>query len=330
MKRKAFQFSLIAATILSTLIAVQGIFAQGDSTTTVINAINQLRVRQELTPLVPHSQLMGIAQQHSQYLASLGTETETGTDGSSPQDRAENAGFGAGAEAIQIFENDACGISLDIQGVLETSWSEPGQEDKLLHPESRYIGAGVAYAGDLVCYTVVTGYWVGDPDPTQPLSPTPGTPASSEMPTAVPVAVSTPGADGTVRHTVANGQTLWIIAAVYNIPLEDLRELNGLDPDTVVNPGNELIIEPPYTPTNTPIGEPSPTLPLRFTHTPSPVGFQGTPVVFSPASPSPTGGGISEPRFRTSTKNPTVVIAAVLVSGVTLAAALAVSLRNRS
>jgi LysM repeat protein len=329
MKPKFTLLLLIGTVLLASLAAVQVIHAQGDSTTTVINAVNQLRVGQDLTPLLVNRQLMQSAQQHSQFMASLGNETVYGADGSSATDRAQAAGFGAGAE-IHVFENVACGIDLSISDLLEGAWNGDPQQENLLNPESEYIGVGVAYAGDLVCYTVVLGHWAGEADPTPTLpSTSAGTPASSIMPTAVPVVVSTPGTDGTVKHTVAWGQTLWIIASVYNVPLEELRELNQLEPDRVVNPGEVVIIKPSYTPTNTPIGQPSPTLPPRFTHTPSPVGYQESPVVFSPATASATAPAASEPRFRSSTKNPTIVIAAVFIAGATLAAALVISLRNR-
>lgn len=328
MNRRTPQALLLAAILAITLIGVEIIHAQGDSTTSVINAVNQLRVGLKLPGLLSHPDLMVIAQQHSQYQASIGTATPNGADGSSPEERAEAAGFGAGAE-IHVFENESCGVGLSILEVLSGPWSEPGPHSNLAEPQAQYIGAGIAYAGDLVCYTVVTGYWVGEPEPTQARSATPGTPSSSAMPTEVPVVVATPLPDGTLRHTVAGGQTLWIIAAVYNVPLDELRALNGFSPDRVVNPGDVVVIQPSSTPTNTPIGQPSPTLPLRFTHTPSPVGFQATAVVFSPATASPTEGGGTEPRFRASAKNPTLVIAAVLISGGTLAAALVISLRSR-
>lgn len=330
MKPKSFAILLIGIIILASLIPVQGIHAQGDTTTTVINAINQRRVEQGLATLLVNRELMDVAQQQSQLMASLGNVTELGENGSTVDERAAAAGFGSGAE-IHVFQNEACGIDLTITEVLDDVWNEGSGLQNLLNPDSVFIGVGVAYTDDLVCYSVVSGFWVGEADPTKVLpSPTAGTPISSTMPTAVPIVVSTPGPDGTVKHTVAGGQALWIIASVYNIPLEELRELNQLEPDAVVNPGDVVIIKPSYTPTNTPIGQPSPTLPPRYTHTPSPAGYQGTQPVYSPATASATDPALSEPRFRTSAKNPIIVIAAILISGITLAAAVLLSIRNQS
>jgi len=328
MKKTPVRFFLIGLTLLISLLMAEVIQAQGDSATTVINTINQLRAQNGLAALQSHPALMQIAQQHSQYQASLGTWTHVSADGSRPKDRAIAAGFGNGAEPF-IAENVAYGQNTSIMETINGPWNDPDHHHTMYNPSAKYIGAGVAYSGDLVFYTVDTGYWVGDPAPTPEKPIISYTPSTSQEPTAVPVVISTPLVDGSVKHIIAGGQSLWTIAAVYDITLEELREMNGLEPDAIMNLGDEIIIQPSYTPTNTPIGQASPTLPPRYSHTPSPVGSSGTPIPFSLASPSPTDKTDSEPRFRTSAKNPTIVILAVIISGGTLAAALVFSLRNR-
>jgi LysM repeat protein len=303
--------------------------AQGDSATTVINTINQLRAQSGLAALQSHPALMQIAQQHSQYQASIGTWTHVSADGSRPIDRAIAAGFGDGAQ-VYISENVAYGLKMSIMETINGPWNDPDHIHTMYNPSAKYIGAGVAYSGDYVYYTVDTGYWVGDSAPKPEVPDISGTPATSLQPSAVPVVVSTPMADGTIKHVIAGGQSLWTIAAVYGITLEELRELNGLEPDAIMNLGDEIIIQPSFTPTNTPIGQASPTFPPRFTHTPSPVGTRGTAIPFSRATSSPTDQAASEPRFRTTTKNPTIVILAVVISGGTLGAALFFSLRNKN
>lgn len=329
MKKTPFRLFLIGLTLLVSLFMARVIQAQGDSATTVINTINSLRAQQGLAALQSHPALMLISQQHSQYQASIGTWTHVSADGSRPIDRAYAAGFGDGA-TIFISENVAYGSNASIMEIINGPWNDPEHHHTMYNPSAKYIGAGVAYAGNLVFYTVDTGYWVGDPAPTPGNPVISYTPSSSLMPTPVPVVVSTPMPDGTVKHIIAGGQSLWTIAAVYNVSLEEIRLLNELEPDAIMNLGDEIIIQPSYTPTNTPIGQASATLPARYTHTPSPVGSRGTAIQFSPATPSPTNKAAAEPRFRTSTKNPTLVILAVLISGGTLATALVFSLRNQN
>jgi hypothetical protein len=148
-------------------------------------------------------------------------------------------------------------------------------------------------------------------------------------PTVVPILVSTPLLDGTVKHIIAGGQSLWSLSDAYGVPFEELLELNNLDPDVILNPGDEVIISPSYTPTSTPIGEPSSTPPPRYTHTPSSGTSQSEEKSFSPASPVPTETVQAEPRFRATVKDPLVIITAVIVSGGSLGAALYLNLRRR-
>lgn len=327
MRKTSIRIILAGMAVLVSLIMARVIQAQGDSATTVINTINSLRAQRGLAALQTHPSLMWIAQQHSEYQASIGTWTHTGPDGSSPRDRAAAAGFGDGAY-VYISENVAFWQNGTIMQVINGPWNDPEHHHTMYNPNAKYIGAGVAYAGDLVFYTVDTGYWEGDPAPTPENPSVSSTPSESLEPTPVPVIISTPMPDGSIKHIVAGGQNLWAIAAVYDIPLEDLRALNELEPDAILSLGDEIVIQPSSTPTNTPIGEASPTVPPRFTHTPSPVGSNGTAIHFSPSSPSPTENNVSEPRFRSNTKNPTLVILAVLISGGTLAAALVISFRK--
>ncbi len=328
MKKIRIQLFLIGFTLLLTFSFVAIIQAQGDSTTTVIDTINQLRSQRGLAPLLPDPALMQIAQQHSQFQASIGDWTHIGADGSRPKDRAIAAGFGNGA-TIYISENVAYGTNMSIMETINGPWNDPDHHNTMYGPNYKYIGAGVAYSGDVVFYTVDTGYYVGDPAPPPEYPAVSGTPSASVFPSVVPVIVSTPLSDGTVKHIVQGGQTLWTIAAVYNIPLEVLNQINGFEPDTVLLPGDEVIIQPSYTPTNTPIGEPSATLPPRFSHTPSLTAPEGTPVLFTLPTAEATKYLLVEPRFQSSGKNPTIIILAVIISGGTLLTALVFSLKKK-
>ena len=47
---------------------------------------------------------------------------------------------------------------------------------------------------------------------------------------------------GGVRHTVQPGQTLWIIARAYNVPGAAIAKRNGIETNTPLAPGKELIV----------------------------------------------------------------------------------------
>lgn len=72
----------------------------------------------------------------------------------------------------------------------------------------------------------------------------------------------TPQADGSITHTVLEGETLINIALAYNMPLVDLLGLNNLTSQSVIFPGDKLIIRKAHTPT--------PTAAITSTFTPRP------------------------------------------------------------
>lgn len=57
-----------------------------------------------------------------------------------------------------------------------------------------------------------------------------------------PFPTPTPGPDGRIRYIVKEADTLWRIAAIAGITLEELMALNGIQPGDYINPGMELIL----------------------------------------------------------------------------------------
>ncbi len=100
-------------------------------------------------------------------------------------------------------------------------------------------------------------------------APAPARAATLAQPTPFPT--PTPREDGAIVYIVQPGDTLWRIAAISGVPIEELRALNGLRSD-VVSPGQPLILGyavPGATPTPATANQPTPT-PLLPTPTPVP------------------------------------------------------------
>jgi hypothetical protein len=76
-------------------------------------------------------------------------------------------------------------------------------------------------------------------------APNPGETAAPQptVATIIPVQLATPGADGALVHTVQEGQTLWNIASAYQVNLQVILGLNGLNDGSVIHPGDELLIQ---------------------------------------------------------------------------------------
>ena len=291
--------------------------AQAGSASQMIAAINQLRANHGLGPLEQHPILMSIAQSHSNYQASIGQGTHVGPGGTSPKDRAIAAGFGGGA-TVYLSENWAAGTNLSIQRAIYDFWDDSAHMGTMLGTQYKYIGAGVAFDGNYVYYTVDTGAWVGDPNPAPPA----GGEESPNLPTttAIPVEKSTPNPDGSVIHVVRAGQTLWTIAVVYDLPLEELMAINGFNENTFLYVGDEVIIRPADASTSTPPPT-SPPTPTATASSPTPKGATASPTP-SPQKmpPTPVLSPTSTPLKLSSdsSKRPTLIIAVLVAGGAIL------------
>lgn len=97
----------------------------------------------------------------------------------------------------------------------------------------------------------------------------PVTAAPRLQPTAFPT--PTPGPDGRIIYIVQPGDTLWRIAAVTEISLEELRALNAFTPEHVIAPGDEIFLG---------LGGPATPIPQVLpTITPTPSGPTPTPEI---------------------------------------------------
>jgi uncharacterized protein YkwD len=248
----------------------------------VISAINSYRIQNGLPALTTNSLLTTLAQNQSNYQASIDYVTHTGADGSTPQQRATAAGYGNGA-GFYLSEIIYGGYNQSVEKALAWWKNSSLHNGIMLSAKYNEIGAGVATNGDNVYFTAVLGGVYGNPVPTSVSTNTGGEPGPTQNPTAeipvsIPVQKSTPNADGSIIHIVQTGQTLWTIAAVYGVELDTLLEFNDLDNYSFVFPGDEILIRPPgFTQT------PSPSLRSDTTQNAeaAPDKILGTPVSFS-------------------------------------------------
>ena len=257
--------------------------AQAGDPYALLDAVNQLRAANGRPPYQMNSALMISAQNHSNYQASLGTWTHEGPGGTNETQRAVAAGYGAGAN-VMCDENVAYGLNLSAQGCVDMWKGDAPHLNNML--SARYVEAGAGATTDAngrVFYTLDVCYIVGSSNPNPPLPP--GTTATP-LPTLEPffrVQTVTPASDGAVVHVVKPGQSLYAIAEAYAITLDELLKLNSLTKDSVIQPGDELIIRTvsPATPTL----EASST-PTRPPATPTRRPTR-TPTTRPPASPTP-------------------------------------------
>jgi len=85
--------------------------------------------------------------------------------------------------------------------------------------------------------------------------------------TLSPIQMLTPDNDGRYFHTIQSGETLSWIASLYNVPLTDLMNWNGLTNESVLQPLQKLLLQITPPPTVTPEYTP---LPPTYTPTSMP------------------------------------------------------------
>jgi uncharacterized protein YkwD len=247
------------------------------SASDLIAGVNALRASYGLAPYTVDPILMAVAQTQNNYSMSIGRVTHYGPDGSRPREQAIAAGYGGGA-TVFVSENIAQGTDLSPGDAVQMWTGDDPHLNTMIGANYRDVGAAAGESDGVYYYTLLAGYvaGVGSAHSTAPIaSPY----ASSSTGVVAYVVPATPMADGSILHTVQAGQTLWTIAAVYDVPLEDLRTLNRLSETPLLHPGDELIIQPaqtvvPPTPTPAATGEaaaPTPSPPARSaTRTPTP------------------------------------------------------------
>ncbi len=93
---------------------------------------------------------------------------------------------------------------------------------------------------------IIDASGVVQPAPVQP-QPAPQNPASqsSSVVDAAPAPTALPRPDGAVVHIVKAGDTVFGLALQYNVPMDQILQLNGLTKDSFIHVGQELVISAP-------------------------------------------------------------------------------------
>jgi LysM repeat protein len=97
----------------------------------------------------------------------------------------------------------------------------------MISPNLTEIGAGVAVSNGRVYYVIDCAQSTAS--------------AAPEAPSAAAM-ISTPNSNGEVIHEVQLGQTLWQLAIVYNVKIEEIKALNNLL-DNNIYAGTKLLIK---------------------------------------------------------------------------------------
>ncbi|PKO05207.1 MAG: hypothetical protein CVU41_13090 [Chloroflexi bacterium HGW-Chloroflexi-3] len=255
-----FLMLLLLTLLVSPLLSPRVVEAQTENAYDLISVVNGLRASKGLDAYQIDSYLMSYAQQHADYMASIQYSTHTHSDGSV-------------AWESGIQENVAEGT----KGIITTSfvvyqiWSDWVHWHIMVDYASGDVGAGVALGTDGMVYYVLN---VRAGDTVQPAVPTTSSgrvvTTSSSTRTATPDIISlmiksTPAADGSIIHVVGYGQSLWSIAEAYKIKIDQLRNFNSIPQDSsTIYTGQELLIQPAFTPTATLSAEEAATLTKTF------------------------------------------------------------------
>lgn len=236
--RVRFLSTLLAACLVIGLLAPAARPAAAqDPASQVIALVNQLRASLGLYALTPNWALTAAAQGHANWMAANGSFSHTGEGGSSPQDRANAAGYQG-----WVAENIVGGTNLSPQqGII---WWQNSPIHYAGMTSSRYIevGAGYARSGDQNMYVMVFGVPSDRPVGGSQSS---GGGNAQQAPAPVirtPVEVAAPREDGSIVHVIQIGQTAWDVAAAYNVPLADILRFNNLSDDPIILPGDEIVV----------------------------------------------------------------------------------------
>ena len=275
----------------------------------IINAVNNLRLAQGLNVLAVHPVLMQVAAQQAGALAaSEGSIGHQRPCGMTLGQQLLVMGFPLwGDLSLDGYRSENWVAASTVEQVMSFWLSDAEHMNTMLSPNRSDIGAAVAASDQTyvvletalktnsgqhqnTAYDILTGVPM-----TQAVCA--GYASGDISQYSIPVALSTAKPDGDVVHEVQYGQTLWSLADIYQVSIEQIKRLNGLTDDTIV-PGWKLLIQKgatqPAPVTGTPITLGMPT----ETKYPTAIPFYTTTPTSTPTVPAvPLGQQIKQNRM---------------------------------
>jgi uncharacterized protein YkwD/LysM repeat protein len=214
-----------------------------------VNAVNALRTSFGLAPYSISPILMSTAQAQADFMASTGSMTHSGPGGIGLTARLLAAGYPlAGDLSLGGFraENITGGDeNMPAEAAVDQWTGDALHLNTMASPNLTEIGAGVAISNSKVYYVIDAARPTSAGDPPLVVTSLAGgspVPQNVSPEIIIPVAVSTPNADGHVFHEVKFGQTLWQIAITYKVKIDEIKRLNNLL-DNNIYPGSSLLIK---------------------------------------------------------------------------------------
>ncbi len=254
------------------------------SASDLISAVNAMRASKGFYAYQPNSILSSIAQSQASYEQSIGSQTDTGPDGSRPYQRALAAGYLLAGDITTsggyLSELLYGGIGISAQDAVNWWYNDPGHRPYLLSTIYEDIGAGVAQFNNTYYFIVIFALSTGG----TPVAYTPPAPLHPVIPTLVP---NTPNPDGSIVHIVQPGDTLGSLSIAYNVPLADILKLNNLTLQSTIYANQKITIRAANTPTPT---QPTSTPTIPPTPTPWPTSTPTSTATSLPPTPTPSPG----------------------------------------
>jgi uncharacterized protein YkwD len=229
--------------------------AQGDPASELIQRVNQLRASYGQTPYQVDPILMSVAQAQASWSAANNNTSHLGPAGTGPDERAKAAGYGGGEDSFAVENVDVGTISIHTPELVVNMWQgDYGHLTAMISPKYQHIGVGYA-EGDVMSWYVMTVGWTGSEGKSVTGVEGYQSPdiVSGNVQPLYQIITATPDESGAVYHQVQSGQTAWKIAEDYGINLYELLNQNNLDYESIIKPGDLLLIHPPATQTTTPL-----------------------------------------------------------------------------